>query len=464
MNLANNPAIHGAALALTEEWIHRVHGLQTKEGAPVNNAPTARARDGVAIIPIQGPLSKEPSIWSWIFGGCDYQTIAKDINAATESPEIHSIILDVDSPGGEVSGCDELSALIDAASRKKKVVAYAGGMCASAAYWLASAANEIVADPCAILGSIGVRATLVDTSKAEEMAGVAVYDIVSDQSPLKAVDPSKESDRARVKDTLTQLASVFIGRVAKNRGVTSETVKSNYGRGGVMTGSAALKAGLSDRFGNFESLLSELSGVTMKTQNNPAAAHASVKSGKCSSCRADMEDDDQMYCKGCYGSSASADVAPLFALTGKADVGEALAVVAAWKEQAGESAALKSQLEEQRRAAEAAAFDAEIAAAKSSGLLAKSDDHKRNKAALTFKSKPNALNELRTFLAAFDPLSAPSAHTGSPAIAPAADKPAVATGLTAEEERLIKKLGLTAEKYLAQKAVLKQPRVVEEEN
>lgn len=467
MALTTNPLTHGAPLALTEEWIRRVadsQALQSKEGAPLDNAPTARVRDGVAIIPISGPLSKEPSIWSWIFGGSNYETIARDLRQAVESSEVRAIILDVDSPGGDVSGCDELSAMIDAASRQKRVVTYVGGTCASAAYWLGSAANEIVIDACAIVGSIGVRTTLVDTTKMEAAAGVTVYEIASDQSPLKIVDPSAQADRARVQSMLTDLAAVFVGTVARNRGVSTSRVKEDFGKGDVMVGSNAIRSGLADRFGDMESLISELSGdIKMKT-NKTGAAAASVGSGKCSGCRSDMDDDDEMYCEDCYGSSsAKLDINQICALTGKPVLSEAVAVITAWKELAGEATALKAQVEEQKKAAELAAFDAEIASAKAAGLLAKSDEHKRNKAAATFRSKPNALNELRTFLAAFDPLSAPSA-SANPAIPPRTEAAPAATGLTAEEERLIKKLGLTAEKYLAQKAVLKQPRVVEEEN
>jgi signal peptide peptidase SppA len=456
MALTANPLTPGVPVALTEEWVRRVvdpKAIQSRDGVPLDNAPTATVRDGVAIIPISGPLSTKPSFWSWIFGGSNYESIARDIRQAVESPEVKAILLSCDSPGGDVSGCDELSAIIDAASRQKRVIAYVGGTCASAAYWLCSAANEIVVDACAILGSIGVRTTMVDTSKALDQMGVAVYDIVSDQSPLKVADASKEADRLRVQATLTDLASVFISRVARNRGVSTSRVKEDFGRGDVLVGSNALKAGLADRFGDFEGLLSELSGDSKMKTISP---NASVKSGKCSSCNSDMDDGDDMYCSDCRSSSASSDFAPLFALTGKATAGEALAIVAAWKERADESAALKAQLEQQQKAVEAAAFDAEIATAKAAGLLAKSDEHKRNKAASAFKGKAGALEGLRSFLSALDPLSAPSA--GIAAVAPKAEVVPSATGLTAEEEHVLKATGMSAEKYLAQKAVLKNPR------
>ena len=87
-------------------------------------------------------------------------------------PSISAIVLDVDSPGGSVFGVEELATEIRAARGTKPVVAVANSMAASAAYWIASQADELVITPGGMVGSIGVLTAHEDISKAQEMAGI----------------------------------------------------------------------------------------------------------------------------------------------------------------------------------------------------------------------------------------------------------------------------------------------------
>ncbi len=473
--LANLPAPLLSPWAITEEGLKlvvavasrdsffaevRQKALQAREGTPLENTRKATQRGSVAVIPVSGPLFRHAGLMTELSGATSYEDLRKDLQAAIDNPDISAIMFEIDSPGGEVTGCGELSKAIF--ESPKRTIAYASGQMCSAAFWIGSACDEIVADPSAMIGSIGVRSMMVDDSKAQEMAGVVEYDIVSSQSPYKVADAADKADRARVRETLNAMCSVFVADVARNRAVSEATVLADFGKGDVMIGKAAKAAGLCDRLGDFESLLSELGASSMSKVKNPPVPGAAMKDEKCSRCDRDMDDDDDSYCAACFGKDEASVSGQVFALTGKSNAVEAIGVLTAWKELAGEAGALKEQLKAQALTAESAAFDAEIAQARASGLLAKSDEHKRNKAALAHKGKPGALEGLRSFLAALDPLSAPSAGSTAVAKAPVAVAPAGPSGpsgLTADEEKIIKALGITADKFLAQKAVLKNPRI-----
>lgn len=215
-------------------------------------------RDGIATLRVRGPLFRYANLMTAYCGATAYATVATDLRAALDDPGIRAIILDLDSPGGEVNGCAELAQMVYAARGVKPIVAYVGGLACSAGYWIAAAADRVVAANTALLGSIGVLATFLDTSEADRKLGLREFTIVSTQSPRKDIDPSTKDGRAQIQQTLDALASVFISAVADYRGVSVNAVLADYGQGGVFVGEAAVQAGLADAIGTYEELLAEL--------------------------------------------------------------------------------------------------------------------------------------------------------------------------------------------------------------
>ncbi len=249
----------------------RPEALQSKPGQPLARVSTVR--EGVAIIPVCGPLSRASSpiqeILSLLGGGSSYETIRKDLQAAIEDPRVHSILLEIDSPGGDVNGAGELAQAIYEAGKSKEVRCYVQGTCASAALWIASGAKEIVCSPTAEIGSIGVCQLWIDDSKMLANAGIKEHLIVSAQSPLKSFDPSSEDDRARVQAKLNQLADIFISDVAKYRAMSPASILA--GGGATFIGQHAVAAGFADRLGDFESLLSEMAAEAAKGKTTMSA-------------------------------------------------------------------------------------------------------------------------------------------------------------------------------------------------
>ena len=217
-----------------------------------------QARDGVAILSVEGPLFKKANLMVEFCGATSYEILRRDLQAALDDPSITSILLNVDSPGGEANGCDELARAIYAARGKKPITAYVSGMAASGGYWIASAAERVVVSDLALLGSIGVVLGVQDRSAADERRGVRTIQFVSSQSPGKRPDVNTDEGKGRVQTMVDDLAEVFISAVAKHRGVSTGDVITKFGAGGVKIGAKAVAAGMADEVGQFEAVLASL--------------------------------------------------------------------------------------------------------------------------------------------------------------------------------------------------------------
>lgn len=226
-------------------------------GRPLDNARRVNVRDGVAVIPISGPIFRYANLFSDISGATSTEVIATDLSVALDDPAIAAILLEIDSPGGEVSGTAELAQMIRAASERKPVHAFVDTFGASAAYWLAAATERITVASTALVGSIGVVLALPDPERSRQTD----IEFVSSQSPKKSVDVGTESGRAQVQRIVDDLAEVFIADVARYRGVVPETVEESFGQGDVFVGRYAVESGLVDAVGTFEQALADVATV-----------------------------------------------------------------------------------------------------------------------------------------------------------------------------------------------------------
>lgn len=241
-------------------------------GRPLRNSYDVEMRDSVGVLPVQGPLIRYASMFSQISGATSYDMLAQDFARMVNDPSVTAILLNIDSPGGEANGVSEFADQIFAARGTKPIIAYIGGMGASAAYWIAAAADEIVINDSAIAGSIGTVMNVTDSKEKDAKAGVKNYTIVSSQSPFKRTDPSTEEGQNQMQAMVDSLSDVFVSKVAAFRGVDAATVLSNFGQGGVLVGQAAVTAGLADRIGSYEGVIAQLQGSTYSTAPTQSAA------------------------------------------------------------------------------------------------------------------------------------------------------------------------------------------------
>lgn len=236
--------------------------LEARLGRQLENTRAVTVRNGVAIIPVVGPIMRYANLFTRISGATSTQELATDFQTALDDPKVKAIVFNVDSPGGEANGINELSDMIHAARGKKPIKAYGGGSVASGAYWVASAADELVVDDTALMGSIGV---VVEVLTRDAREGEKRWTITSRNAPNKRPDISTEEGRAEISKSIDALGDVFVAKVARNLGVDAEKVPAMGDHGGLLVGAAAVKAGLAHRLGSLETLIAELAGTASNT-------------------------------------------------------------------------------------------------------------------------------------------------------------------------------------------------------
>lgn len=192
--------------------------------------------------------------------GVGAMEVGQRLDAAVADARVDAIVLDIDSPGGTVTGVPELAAKVRAAREVKPVVAVANGMMASAAYWIGSQASEVVASPSSDVGSIGVFAVHEDWSKWLEAEGVVVTEIAAGKYKTEGA-PWKPLDAEGEEFFRTHVAEVyewFVRDVAAGRGDTPANVRTGYGEGRVLTAKDAKAAGLVDRIETLDETIGRL--------------------------------------------------------------------------------------------------------------------------------------------------------------------------------------------------------------
>ena len=275
----------GVAWLMDEEHLQQVLRVALREGdveavarqlgRPLRNAERAWSRDGVAVLPLVGPMFRRANLLTEDSGATSTELLARDFNAALAGPEVAAIVLDVDSPGGEANGVNEVAGMIHQARGQKPIVAYVSYLGASGAYWIASAADRIVVDATALLGSVGVVSMVVDTSRQDQERGIVR--IVSTQSPRKLAEPSTEEGRAEIQQRAGALADVFVDAVARTRGEARVQVLEQFGRGGIVVGRNAVEAGMADSLGSLESVIADLKPRRTPPPARPSAIAAALK-------------------------------------------------------------------------------------------------------------------------------------------------------------------------------------------
>lgn len=245
----------------------------TTLGTPLEGARRATLRDGVAVVPVLGVIAPRASSLGLSSGGTSLDMLGQDLRAAEASESVREILLLVDSPGGMVSGLAEAAQALRAG--RKPVTAYVQGDAASAAYWLAAQAGEIVADSTAALGSIGVVAS-VKRRVGPDRDGMVTHEIVSSGAPDKRADVSTDEGRAGTQALVDAIEDEFVAAVAAGRKVSAETVRRDFGRGGMLAARAAVAAGMADRIDSLEATLARLSARSIpprSKEKRPMAEH-----------------------------------------------------------------------------------------------------------------------------------------------------------------------------------------------
>ena len=229
----------------------------------------------IVVIPLVGCLMYRGGYYADMFGAST-DGFVRRLRAAAANPDVSTILIDCDSPGGVVDGVPEAwQAIMDVRKKQKKyVVAIANTLMASAAYWICSAADEIVATPSAEVGSIGVFILHMELSRMFEEEGVGVNMIR--QPPSKAdanmFEPLSDAARADLQAKVDETYRAFTKHVSMGRKRKQAEVQETFGQGRTMMAPAAVTVGMVDRVMTFDALVTELLEESLTARAGKAAA------------------------------------------------------------------------------------------------------------------------------------------------------------------------------------------------
>lgn len=206
----------------------------------------------VQVIRLDGPIGKYD-----FCGSPGSQSMQQAVRAANQDNTVESIVLWIDSPGGQVDGTDNLAQEVKRSV--KPVVAFADGMMASAAYWIGSSASEIVVDKAnngfnTLIGSIGTMASWIDRTEEFKSKGIKLHTVYATKSTHKGkmMDDANAGNYTDIIKMLDNVNESFLSAVQVNRSGKINLEKENVLTGQIYEGKDAIKHGLADRMGDFQ--------------------------------------------------------------------------------------------------------------------------------------------------------------------------------------------------------------------
>lgn len=243
--------------------------------SPKRERETADARGDVLVIPMVGVVSQRGGNMEDVSApmGVSTERLSRQLRSAIEEPKIKAIVLDVDSPGGTVSGVDELASEVFSLRGTKPIVAVANSMTASAAYWIATAADELVVTPGGSVGSVGVFAAHMDYSGHLEQYGFKPTLISAGKFKAEGHPwiPLSEDAKAHIQEDVDHYYSMFIKAIARNRNVAQKEVREGFGQGRMVSADQAVKLGMADRVATLRETVERFGASTSPNSSRRAS-------------------------------------------------------------------------------------------------------------------------------------------------------------------------------------------------
>ncbi|MCK5236462.1 MAG: S49 family peptidase, partial [Deltaproteobacteria bacterium] len=256
-----------SAWAITPQWLDQIHNIVGRKMHGVelsadilgdmDYSHKTSVSNGTAVIPVQGPLFKKANMMTQYSGATSMEKVGNDFKAALANDDVENIVLKIDSGGGTIDGTKELSDLIYESRGQKPITAYVDGMAASAAYWIASAADKIVASSeTALIGSVGVIAAHYDYSQYDEKMGVKKTYIYQGKykGMAREAEPLSKEGKALIQGEIDGLYGIFIDSIAKNLGISSKDALNKTEDSKVFNSKEALERGLIHSIGTLDSV------------------------------------------------------------------------------------------------------------------------------------------------------------------------------------------------------------------
>ena len=266
------------AVVLSDRLNLDVEGLQIKSDA--KDQRVATTNKGVAVIPIVGSMSHRSTGIEAMSGMTSYSTLQRQFEAAFNDPNVGSILMDIDSPGGSVAGAFDFRDYLMSKKGTKPVYALARDAMCSAAYLIGSTADKVYATQTARVGSIGVVAMHTDASGKMEKEGLKPT-FISAGKFKTAGNPYEKLEGEKLKylqDSVDESYDMFINAVADARGIDKKAIRDTEAR--VYGGKKAVEIGLADGIRTYESVIAEMSAPNFTTQGTKMENELNIEEAK----------------------------------------------------------------------------------------------------------------------------------------------------------------------------------------
>lgn len=213
-------------------------------------APVPYIVNGVGVIPVVGVIGKGLAPIERMMGAVDVNELSATVDAFAADPAVEKIAFHISSPGGTVTGVEELANKIR--DLGKPTMAYTDSEMASAAYWIGSQCDRCVSSSSATVGSVGVYMAIPDMSKLYEDSGVRMVVIKSTGSPLKGAGIEgtslSEEQMADLQSSVDAIHEDFKAAIRAKRKMVADSALRGQVFSGKQAAAQGLVTGLADSF------------------------------------------------------------------------------------------------------------------------------------------------------------------------------------------------------------------------
>lgn len=251
---------------------HAAWDREEREDAEARSSSASRRGGDVAVIPIIGLLThRGDAIDSEVTTST--ARIADDVRAAAADRTAQAIVLEVDSPGGEIAGIPEAAEAIREARAVKPIIAIANTYAASAAYWLASQADEVLGTPSGMLGSVGVYWGHVDYSREMDAVGRKVTYVYAGKYKIEGnpYEPLAGEALAAIQAEVDYAYAMFTADVARGRGVPVDAVRNGFGEGRALNSKKAVAERMADGVGDLDDAIRRAAALAAERRRGASA-------------------------------------------------------------------------------------------------------------------------------------------------------------------------------------------------
>ncbi len=230
---------------------------------------------GIGILPIHGPIFPKANMMTRMSGATSIEEFQQNFRAMMANDHVSTILLDIDSPGGNADMIPEMAAEIREARERKPIVAVANTMCCSAAQYLAAQANKVYATPSGQVGSVGVIMIHTDKSRKDQMEGIDRTYIHAGSKKADLYKTLTPESKAEIQEKVDYHYEMFVNDMAAGRNVSTEHVLEHFGQGSILMPNEAVEAGMIDGVQTFDQVLGRLieTGGDIETIDSGISAH-----------------------------------------------------------------------------------------------------------------------------------------------------------------------------------------------